>query len=94
MTTNRITNQDLENLVSVINEMTGNPAKAYDTPNHQWNVGAYQIASSYGKVQLERISNEAGGVSLPLGYGLHTKAELHQMLYAFIQGLSVAKVSA
>lgn len=94
--TTRITQSDLENLAAVINEMTNSPATSAtrdDKGKVTWHVGNYLIDYDYGGATLHRISNDAGGVTLPLGFGYHSKAELHKMLYAFIQGLSM-KVSA
>lgn len=78
MASNRVTQKDLEILVSEINE-----AKGFINP--KWNtVGSYQLNYAYGGVQLHKITSEGGGCTTvsPNGYG--TKKEL----YIFLRGMT------
>jgi hypothetical protein len=86
----RITEKQLEALVSWINELTGSPATSYtrnDEGKLSANIGNYHLYHAYGGVNLHRMSNEGGGVNTPLGGGTRTKRELFNQLHAFINGL-------
>jgi hypothetical protein len=86
----RITEKQLEALVSWINELTGSPATSYtrnDEGKLSANIGNYHLYFAYGGVNLHRMSNEGGGVNTPLGGGTRTKRELFNQLHAFINGL-------
>jgi hypothetical protein len=85
----RITEKQLEALVSWINELTGSPATSYTRTDDKLtaNIGNYHLYHAYGGVNLHRMSNESGGVSTPLGGGTRTKRELFNQLHAFINGL-------
>jgi hypothetical protein len=76
--TNRITQKDLENLLTRINEHAGHGAKpAYGTP------GAYVLSYAYGGVKLEQYC-KGGGVRTISTNGYGTKREL----YNFMQGMN------
>jgi hypothetical protein len=86
----RITEKQLEALVSWINELTGSPATSYtrnDEGKLSANIGNYHLYYAYGGVNLHRMTNEGGGVNTPLGGGTRTKRELFNQLHAFINGL-------
>lgn len=86
----RITEKQLEALVSWINELTNSPATSY-TRNEEGkltaNIGNYHLYFAYGGVNLHRMSNTGGGVNTPLGEGTRTKRELFNQLHAFINGI-------
>jgi hypothetical protein len=86
----RITEKQLEALVSWINELTESPATSYtrnDEGKLSANIGNYHLYFAYGGVNLHRMTNEGGGVNTPLGGGTRTKRELFNQLHAFINGL-------
>jgi hypothetical protein len=85
----RITEKQLEALVSWINELTNSPATSYTRTDDKLtaNIGNYHLYHAYGGVNLHRMSNESGGVNTPLGGGTRTKRELFNQLHAFINGL-------
>ena len=79
---NRVTINELEELVQWINELTGhNDAGA--------KVG-YKLGGAYGGWRLEFIGVH-GGNSEPLGGGYYSKKELAGKLRAFIRGLQTAQ---
>jgi hypothetical protein len=78
MSSNRITQKDLESMVNDLNEANG-------ITDAKWNtVGAYQLDYAYGGVKLVKIMSSGGGQTnvSPGGYG--TKREL----YIFLRGMS------
>ena len=81
---NRVTIAELENLVQVINRLTGHSDGAE-------NVGRYRLGGAYGGWRLERIVNDGGGIDTPLGGGYYSKKELAGKLRAFIHGLQTAQ---
>jgi hypothetical protein len=85
----RITEKQLEALVSWINELTNSPATSYTRTDDKLtaNIGNYHLYFAYGGVNLHRMTNEGGGVNTPLGGGTRTKRELFNQLHAFINGL-------
>lgn len=87
----RITDKQLNALCARINEATGSPATGWQTVDgrNRANVGHYHISHAYGGVNLERMSNESGGVSCPLGLGHRPKRELWGQMHAFLAGLEV-----
>lgn len=90
---NRITDKDLEGLVSHLNEITNSPKEPYskDLGKFKSNVGNYHLSYAYGGVNLHRMANEAGGVTTPLIYGHVTKRELYNLLHAYISGIKEKK---
>lgn len=88
---NRITEKQLKALVDRINEATGSPMLPYENGKAQ--VGNYHLSFAYGGVNLERMHNEGGGVSCPLGLGHRPKRELWDQMHAFLAGID-AKVAA
>ena len=74
---NRITQKDLDILVSDINAQNG-------ITNAVWNtVGSYRLDYAYGGVKLVKTTSEGGGITnvSPDGYG--TKKQL----YTFLRGM-------
>ena len=89
----RITEANLEAVVSRINRMTGSPATPYtrdDAGRNRANVGNCHLDFAYGGVSLHRMENEAGGVSDVLRCGHVPKRELWNLMHAYISGLEDA----
>ena len=88
----RITNKHLEAKIDTINRMLGRPMEPW-TKNgdgkYHANIGNYHLAGSYGRVEVQEIVNEGGGVNAPSG--LCTKRALNDWLRAFIYGLEAKK---
>lgn len=92
--TNRIRRQDLENLVSHINKRTNSPGAPWTHTKEdklKANIGNYHLSWAYGGVQLVRMGNKGGGISVISTIGFGTKRELYNWLQAFIRGLDTAK---
>lgn len=92
----RITNKQLESLVSYINKITNSPEESYtkdENGHYKANVGNFHIDGAYGGVQLVRMCTEGGGISQPLGGGFCTKRELYEKMQAFIRGIEQGKQS-
>jgi hypothetical protein len=87
----RITNKDLETLVTKINKLTNSPMK-YATKTEtgiKCNPGHYHLDRAYGGIKLVRTCNEGGGIEEISRYGYGTKRELYQWMHAFIGGLEI-----
>ena len=89
--TYRITQKMLEGKADYLNKITGSPAESYRkdriTGKYKANIGNYHISYAYGGASLHRMSNEAGGVSTPIGHGHHQARELLNQMEAYIRGL-------
>lgn len=89
MTSNRITQADLERLCVAINKATGNALDPYTRVEGQRtkaNAGNYHLSYAYSGVALEQMC-ESGGVRRisPGGYG--TKRELYNYMQGMVSGL-------
>lgn len=89
--TQRITEKQLENLVTWINELTGSPVEYRNKETGKINIGHFTLSHAYGGVCVHRIVNEGGGCSTPIVHGHVTKRELYNEIHAFIKGLEFAK---
>lgn len=86
----RITDKDLENVVKCINIITHSPIHSYSkSPDGKLvaKVGNYHLSYAYGGVQLHRMFNAGGGVTVPINTGYTTKRDLYNQMRAFINGL-------
>jgi hypothetical protein len=81
MSSNRITQKDLEVLVKDINNLSG-----FENPTYR-TVGSYQLSYAYGGVKLVKIGNESGGQTTVSNSGYGTKRELYIFLRGFLNGL-------
>jgi hypothetical protein len=96
----RITNKDLKAVVDRINKITGSPEKPYrveDTVGHfqtRANIGNYHLSYAYGGVCLERMCNESGGVTTPLGCGHIPKRDLYNAMQAYMKGLEESRIGS
>lgn len=82
---NRITNKDLENLLSRINAAAGfnNPQSIeYNT------IGSYYLDFAYGGVKLVRIVSSGGGQT-NITHGYNPKRETYNAMQAFLLGMGV-----
>lgn len=86
----RITEKDLGILVDRLNKLTGSPA-SYFGEDRKTNVGHFCLDWAYGGVQLQRVCNECGGVSVVFSCGYTTKRSLYDLIHAYIKGYELAK---
>lgn len=91
--TQRTSIKTLESIVGWINDATNSPATPYtrDETGAHANVGNFHLSQAYGGVCLQRMVNDAGGVSCPIGAGHMPKRELEGRLRAFYEGILLAK---
>jgi len=86
----RVTQKDLEQKATLLNEITGSPLNQWTREDGKItaNIGHYYITQTrFGGVNLVRNVNLDGGVSEVLSCGDMPKRELYQMLGAFIAGI-------
>lgn len=86
----RIADRHLQALCDRLNKLTNSPAKTYalnESGKRCAHIGNFHIGSAYSGVQLQRIANDAGGITTPLGGGYGTKRALYEKMSAFIAGL-------
>ena len=89
---NRITQKDLEAVVTRINKTTGNPTESYirgEDGRYHAQIGNYHISGAYGGVSLHQMANDGGGVHDVFSCGHVTKRDLYNRMQAFINGLEV-----
>ncbi len=88
----RITNKQLEYLVSEINEKLNRSKESYardENGRRKANIGNFHLSFAYGGVCLYEMTNEGGGVTTPLVYGHVPKRELYSAMRSFISGLNM-----
>lgn len=86
----RITDKQLESVVSRINRATKSPMEPWvQTKDGKLvaQIGNYHLDHAYGGVSLHRMSSTGGGVSDVLSCGHVTKGKLYALMHAFIRGL-------
>ncbi len=85
----RITEARLEAIVKRINEVTKSPMTPWrkEGGRIKANIGNYHLSFAYGGVELNRMCNEGGGVTCPLGSGHTTKRDLANRMWAYLAGL-------
>lgn len=90
---NRITDSQLNALVTRLNNLTGNPTEPYTTVDGktQASPGNFHISHAYGGVALMQMSNVGGGCSMPLMQGHTTKRDCFDQVYAFVKGIEYAR---
>ena len=90
----RIRESTLQALTNRLNKLTGSPTESW-TKNgdgqYKANIGNYHIDHAYGGVSLERMMNDGGGVTCPLGLGHVSKRELYEQIHAYIRGIEEGK---
>ena len=93
----RITEKQLESLVTLINEITGSPLEPYSRAADgklNANIGNYHLSHAYGGVNVHRMVNHGGGINCPINHGYVTKRELYNAMHAYIRGLEHTKREA
>jgi len=78
----RVTKEQLENQVLMLNEFTGQPKEQYsknENGEYKSNIGNYNIGWTYGGCKLEQIVNSGGGVR-EITYHRLTKRELYYVV--------------
>ena len=86
----RITQAMLEAKADYLNKIMDQPATPWRKDKDgkfKANIGNYHISYAYGGASLHRMSNEAGGVSTPIGHGHIPKRQLLNEMDAYINGL-------
>lgn len=87
---NRIKQSDLENLVTRLNELTGNPLGSHTQGvdgRYTVNIGNYHLDHAYGGVKLVQTVSESGGVRTISSKGYGTKRQCYDFINAFIAGI-------
>ena len=90
--TKRITNAQLEFVVRQINEALGQATEPYVRDadgKFRCVAGVYTIGGAYGGVRIERIANDAGGVSTITNYD--TKRVTYDYARAMLAGIYEAQ---
>lgn len=83
----RITVKHLRPIISRLNKMTNSPAEYWDRKTHKAHVGHFLLDKCYGGYQLQRVFNEDGGATCPLGSYRLSAREMYHVLQAFMEGL-------
>lgn len=88
----RITKNDLQAAVNLINRITGNNQEPYrrEAEGLRANVGNYHLSGAYGGWALEQMVNESGGVRDVFQSGHMTARELFDRIHAFRCGFETA----
>ena len=89
----RITEKQLQALVDRLNRVTNSPATPYTRNGDKLtaNIGNHHLSWAYGGVELDRMDNQGGGISCPLGSGHGTKRELWDKIHAYIAGIEAGQ---
>lgn len=90
MTSNRITQKQLESLVNHINKVSGTPTEPYtrqEDGTYKANIGNYHLDYAYGGVKLVKMTNENGGITAVSSGGYGTKRELWNQLHTLLNWL-------
>lgn len=88
--TDRITINDLRNLLEAINFATGQNIKAWtkqEDGTYKANPGTYVLDQCYGGVRLSQICNTGGGERDITQRG--TKRETYHRMHAFLAGVNL-----
>lgn len=88
----RISKQDLDNVVSRINSIMKQPQQPYVKTGDKFvaQIGNYHLSGAYGGYALHEMVNEGGGIRDIFG-GHMPKRELYERMHAFIRGLNAAR---
>ena len=84
----RVTKQDLERKIELLNHITGNPENPYTFNNHHVisNAGCYHLSGAYGGWELNQMC-KSGGTRDVLNTGHIPKKELYNLICAFMEGI-------
>ena len=86
---NRITIENLNYLVDMLNQATDNPIKPYVRNDDGHTVaqgGNFHLDHAYGGIALHQMLN-GGGIRDVLNSGHVTKKDLYQRMQAFLEGV-------
>ena len=84
--TNRVTEKDLNIIVSRLNQLTG-----YGRSPDYSVIGSYTIDYAYGGVSLHKYCNEHGAVSDVFRCGHIPKRDLYHRICAYIDGIEAGE---
>jgi len=84
-----ITLKQLENKVTLLNEITNNPVDYWN--DGVINIGHYTLSGAYGGWELQQVMNTGGGVNCPLYTGHISKPKLYDIISAFITGIQLGR---
>lgn len=89
----RITVKTLRAMCDNLNRMTGSPMESWKTVDGRnvAQIGNYHIDCAYSGYQINRMMNEGGGVTTPVGLGFGTARETYDKIRAYMAGLQDAK---
>ena len=88
----RVTDKQLEELITHLNEITGNPTQAWIYPEDGRNYsqpGTYTLGGAYGMVRLERIVSNGGSIEDLSGFMY--RPALATFIKAMIMGVEATK---
>ena len=86
----RITKRDLQGLINRLNRLTDSPEVPYlkgEDGRYHAQIGCFHLSQAYGGFNLERMHNDAGGVTTPLNTGHIPARDLYNRIHAFINGI-------
>lgn len=87
----RIRKNELEILVSRLNEIMEMPAKPWSKGADgklRANVGNYHLDQAYSGVKLVQMQNEGGGIRDVLSMGYESKRDAYNQIQAYLRGLT------
>lgn len=85
---NTITMANIEGTIARLNKITGNPEASYtkhEDGKYTANIGNYYTDCAYGKVGINRMVSEGGGVTNIIPFG--TKRETYNRLHSYLDGV-------
>lgn len=87
----RVTQEDLDKIVLIINKTTKSPLEPWrrEQNNLIQNAGCFVLDYAYGGVCLERMSDK-GQEKVIADY--HSKKELYEKLHAFLAGIECGQL--
>jgi hypothetical protein len=89
----RITRNDLEAMVNLLNLIAKTPKDPYrkEGDKNVANIGNYHLSGCYGGWALHQIYNDAGAIRDVFQCGHMPARELYEMIHAFRIGFETAK---
>lgn len=72
-----------------INRVTNSPMTPWSQVDgkNKANIGNHHLSFAYGGVELDRMQNEGGGITCPIGSGHEPKRSLANKMWAYLAGL-------
>ena len=87
----RITKGQLDRVVTILNEVTGNPVEPYkfsdEHGHHKAQPGNFHIDHCYGGYQLVQMCNEGGGIRTIMPFR-GTKSDCYNVVYSMLNILN------